>query len=240
MHHSGGFVMLRFTIVAALALCAARPALAQDEIVVTGARLERYEELQLPAITMTRRADAVLADATVWSDSRDPAVRSREIRATLEDMARRARASDVTISLSQDDVLRPFTVDLAMRLLSYGGRADSSQVVVQLRTRTRGPEDTLDAVRGRFTQFVESISENGRASVEFDEDELQLTVIDLPQYRAPLLAAIVADGRTTAVAMGDGFRPEISGLESPIAFRRSGDLDLTLFVSYALRVVPVS
>lgn len=231
--------MLRFMIVAVIALCAASPASAQDEIVVTGARLERYEELVLPAITMTRRADAVLANATVWSDSRDPAVRSREIRATLEDMARRARASDVTISLSQDDVLRPFTVDLAMRLLTYGGRTDSSQVVVQLRTRTRGADDTLDSVRGRFTQFVDSISEDGRASVGFEEDELQLTVIDLPQYRAPLLAAIVADGRNTAAAMGEGFRPEISGLESPIAFRRSGDLDLTLFVNYALRVVPV-
>ncbi|MCC6787298.1 MAG: hypothetical protein IT547_05620 [Hyphomonadaceae bacterium] len=234
--------MFRYMMAAAFVLCAAAPAFAQDseEIVVTGARLERYEELVLPAITMTRRADAVLANATVWSDSRDPAVRSREIRATLEDMARRARASDVTISLSQDDVLRPFTVDLAMRLLAYGGRADSGQVVVQLRTATRGADDTLDAARGRFTRFVESISEDGRASVEFDEDELQLTVINLPQYRAPLMAAIVADGRSVAAAMGEGFRPEISGLESPVAFRRNGDLDLTLFISYALRVVPLS
>ena len=40
--------------------------------------------------------------------------------------------------------------------------------------------------------------------------------------------------------MGEGFRPEISGLESPVAFRRNGDLDLTLFISYALRVVPLS
>jgi hypothetical protein len=227
---------------AALAAAIVTPAFAQDEqeIVVTGARLERYESLVLPAITLTRRADAVLATANIWSDSRDPALRAREIRATLEDMARRARASDVTISLIQDDVLRPFTVDLAMRLLAYGGRADSSQVTVQLRTATRGPDDTLDAARGRFTQFVESISENGRASVDFDEDELQLTVVDLPQYRAPLLQAIVADGRNVAAAMGEGFRPEISGLESPIAFRRSGDLDLTLFIAYALRAVPIS
>ncbi|MEZ5970677.1 MAG: hypothetical protein R3C31_02560 [Hyphomonadaceae bacterium] len=234
--------MLRYMMAAAVLLCAAKPAFAQtsEEIVVTGARLERYEELVLPAVTMTRRADAVLASATVWSDSRDAATRSREIRATLEDMARRARASEVTISLTQDDVLRPFTVDLAMRLLTYGGRADSSQVVVQLRTTTRGPVDTLDAARDRFTQFVESISKSGRATVEFDEDELQLTVIDLPHYRAPLMAAIVADGRSVAAAMGEGFRPEISGLESPVAFRRNGDLDLTLFISYSLRVVPLS
>lgn len=234
--------MLRYIMAAVFVLCAAGPAFAQgsEEIVVTGARLERYEELVLPAITMTRRADAVLANATVWSDSRDAAVRTREIRATLEDMARRARASDVTISLLQDDVLRPFTVDLAMRLLAYGGRADSGQVVVQLRTATRGAGDTLDAARERFTRFVESISEDGRASVEFDEDELQLTVIDLAQYRAPLMESIVADGRSVAAAMGEGFRPEISGLESPVAFRRNGDLDLTLFINYALRVVPLS
>lgn len=235
--------MLRqFIAGAAFALAIVTPAFAQEEeeIVVTGARLERYESLVLPAITMTRRADAVLATANIWSDSRDQALRAREIRATLEDMARRARASDVTVSLMQDDVLRPFTVDLAMRLLAYGGRADSSQVTVQLRTATRGSDDTLDAARGRFTQFVESIGENGRASVDFDEDELQLTVVDLTQYRAPLLQAIVADGRSVAAAMGEEFRPEISGLESPIAFRRSGDLDLTLFIAYALRTIPVS
>lgn len=235
--------MLRQLVLAAvMAACAITSASAQDqeEIVVTGERLERYEDLVLPAITLTRRADAVLVNATVSSDSRDAAMRTREIRATLEDMLRRARASDVTISLLQDDVLRPFTVDLAMRLSAYGDRADSSQVVVQLRTATRGADDTLDAARGRFTRFVESISEDGRASVEFDEDELQLTLIDLPQYRAPLMAAIVADGRGVASAMGEGFRPEISGLESPVAFRRNGDLDLTLFVNYSLRVVPVN
>lgn len=234
--------MLRQAIVAALAFCAFGPAFAQEseEIVVTGARLERFEDLVLPAITMTRRADAVLVNATVSSDSRDAAMRAREIRATLEDMARRARASDVTISLLQDDVLRPFTVDLAMRLVGYGGRADSNAVVVQLRTATRGPDDTLDAVRERFTRFVDSISESGRATVDFDEDEVQLTVVNLPQYRAPLVAAIVSDGRAVAAAMGEGYRPEISGLESAIAFRRSGDLDLTLFVGYALRVVPVT
>jgi hypothetical protein len=235
-------MLRRLLMAAALAACAVTPAFAQDEgeeIVVTGARLERYENLVLPAVTQTRRADAVLVDAAISSDSRDAGLREREIRATLEDMARRARASDVTISLRQDDVLRPFAVDLAMRLLDYGGRADSSQVVVQLRTATRGADDTLDAARQRFTRFVDSIAENGRATVDFDEDEIQLTIVDLPQYRAPLMAAIVADGRSVAAAMGERFRPEISGLESPVAFRRSGDLDLTLFINYALRVVPV-
>jgi hypothetical protein len=202
-------------IAAAFAAALTGPALAQEEeIVVTGARLERYESLVVPAITLTRRADAVLADATVWSDSRDASVRTREIRATLEDMARRTRASDVTISLKQDDVLRPFTVDLAMRLVEYGGRADSTQVVVQLRTITRGPDDTLDAARGRFTRFVESISGNGRASVDFDEDDLQLTVVDLPQYRARLWRM----GAASPQQWARGFAPKFQGSKAPSYF----------------------
>jgi len=235
-------MLRRFILAAALAASAVTPALAQEdseEIVVTGTRLERYEDLPVPAVTLTRRADAVLVDATISSDSRDASLRTREIRATLEDMSRRARTSEVTISLLQDDVLRPFTVDLAMRLLVPGGRSDSSQVVVHLRTATRGAEDTLDAARQRFTHFVDSITESGRAIVDFDDDEVQLTVVNLPQYRAPLMARIVADGRSVAAAMGERFQPEISGLESPVAFRRIGDLDLTLFINYTLRVVPV-
>lgn len=234
--------MLRtLALAAAFAAAFITPVCAQEEeeIVVTGARLQRFDALVLPAITMSRRADAVLADVSVWSDSRDAALRTREIRATLEDMARRARANDVTMALRQDDVLRPFSVDLAMRLLNGGGRADSSEVVVQMRTATRGPDDTLDAARGRFTEFLESVTENGRAIVDFEEDELQLTVVDLPQYRPPLLASIVEDGRRVAASMGADYRPEISGLEGQVAFRRSGDLDLTLFIPYQLRIVPV-
>lgn len=233
-------ILLPLVAAAALATSAYAQDAEGEEIVVTGARLQRYEMLQIPAVSMTRRADAVLVDATVWSDSRDPELRRREIRATLEDMARRARASEVTMALRQDDALRPFTVDLAMRLLGYGGRADSSQVVVQLRTATRGGDDTLDAARERFNRFIDSISANGRAVVDFEEDELQLTVVDLPQYRAPLLAAIVEDGRRIAASMGEEYRPELSGLEGPVAFRRSGDLDLTLFIAYQLRAVPAA
>jgi hypothetical protein len=236
--------MLKYMIAASAALillCGAQAnAQEYDEVVVTGVRAEAYENFAIPAISMVRRADAVLTSVEVSSDSRDAALRAREIRQTLEDMARRGRSGNVTMALKQDEVLRPFSVDLAMRLLAYGGRADSNSVEVQLRTTTQGPDDTLDAARERFETFVESVTTAGRAMVDYDDEDLQLTVVGIPQYRAPLLAAIVEDGRNIAASFGAGYRPELSGLENPVVWRKTGDLDLTLFITYSLAVVPVA
>ena len=41
-----------------------------------------------------------------------------------------------------------------------------------------------------------------------------------------------------AMALGDGYRAELTGLENPVAWRKSGDLQLTLFIDYQVRVVP--
>lgn len=227
----------------ACALAFASTAMAQDsgdeEVVVTGARASLrnavYAEVPIPAISMTRRADFVIVDATVSSDSREPEVRRAEIERTLQDMMRRARESEVTLALQQDDVVRPFSMNLAMRLLSAGRRPDTSQVVVQLRTAVRD-DDTLDTARQRFTRFIGGVEGSGRGLAEISSD-IGLTLRDIPQYREPLIAAIVADARAISQALGPTYRAELTGLQNPVAWRKSGDLQMTMFISYQLGIV---
>ena len=230
-------------IAATLAACMISPAAGQDgaeEIVVTGARASQrnavYADVRVPAIAMTRRADFVIADLRVSSDSRDAETRSQEVQRTLQNLAARARGGAVTLALQQDDTIRPFSMELAMRLLTHGGRTDTSQVIVHMRTAVRA-DDTLDTARQRFRTFAESVRGEGRALVDIPGD-LGLTLRDIPQYRAPLIDAIVADARDIAGRLGDGYRAELTGLENPVAWRKSGDLQLTLFIDYQVRVVP--
>lgn len=151
-------------------------------------------------------------------------------------MAQRGRGGAVSLVLQQDDVLRPFTVELAMRLLTPGGRPDTSQVTVQMRTAVAGPDDTLDAARTRFTNFVRAIVRSGRATADITSD-VGITLRDIPGYRAPLIQAITADAAAVAQSLGPAYRAELTGMESPVAWRKSGDLMLTLFINYQLRIV---
>ena len=212
----------------------------EDEVVVSGyrasARAATYAQLPIPAISTNRRADSVIVAVTVASDSRDAAERRSEIQRTLQDMATRARGGAVTLALQQDDVLRPFTVDLAMRLLAPSNRPDTSQVTVNVRTAVQGPDDTLDAARTRFQNFVRGITRSGRASVDITSD-VGITLKDIPSYRGPLIQAITADAAQVAQSLGPGYRAELQGMENPVAWRKSGDLMLTLFINYQLRIV---
>lgn len=230
-------------LAAAAAVVCIGPAAAQDqgeEIVVTGARASQrnavYAEVRMPAISLTRRADFVIADLRISSDSRDAETRSQEVRRTLQNLAARARSGEVTLALQQDDTIRPFSMELAMRLLTHGGRTDTSQIIVHMRTAVRA-DDTLDTARQRFRTFAESVRGEGRALVDIPGD-LGLTLRDIPQYRTPLVDAIVADARDIAGRLGEGYRAELTGLENPVAWRKSGDLQLTLFIDYQVRVVP--
>lgn len=228
-----------FIMAAALALTASPAFAQQEEIVVTGARASTrnaiYNEVPIPAIALTRRADFVIVDLVVSSDSREADVRRREIQAMLQALAQRARGGDVTLALQQDDTVRPFSIDLAMRLLGGSYRPDTSQVTVMLRTAVTD-DDTLDTARQRFAAFARSVPANGRALAEAS-GEIGLTLRDIPSYRTPLIAAITEDARTISSALGEGYRAEITGLHNPVAWRKSGDLQLTLFIPYQMNMV---
>jgi len=91
--------------------------------------------------------------------------------------------------------------------------------------------------RSRRRAFAESVRCEGRALVDIPGD-VGLTLRDVPQYRTPLIDAIVADARAITGRLGDSYRAELTGLENPVAWRKSGDLQLTLFIDYQVRIVP--
>ena len=220
-------------------------ALAQyDEIVVTASRYEdRYQDFVLPHVAIKRRADFAVAEMTIESDSRDLRLRRDELEQTLADLGRRARAAgSVTVALleeSEEDEgetrVKPFGVEEALEAIGGGTRPDTSRVTVLLRTAISA-DDTLEAVDARLDAFVRQLPKPGRITLSVGSADL--TLVDPAQYRAPLIAAIGTDARAIIGAVGTGQAVEIEGLENRVAWRRSGDLELTVFVPHRLRIVP--
>jgi hypothetical protein len=65
--------------------------------------------------------------------------------------------------------------------------------------------------------------------------QTDLSMVNLEQYRAGMLRDIMAEGRDLSRVLGGG-GVQLGGLESQVAFQRTGDLDLVLFLPYELRV----
>jgi hypothetical protein len=231
---------MRALIVASAALVAALvPGVceAQDEeIVVTGSRrAESYESLVPPTISLKRRADFAIVELTIRNDTRDLSQRLGEMREALRGLQSRARTGSVTLAIVDEDVgiVRAFSLAAAEDLIRADRRADSSVIAIRLRTPV-SEDDTLESVQQRVESFVDQAPKPGRTEMELGES--QLTMVGVDRYREPLLQAIAQDGRRTADLFGAGYSIAVSGIENQVAWLRTGDLELTLFIRYSMSV----
>lgn len=236
--------MLRqFVLAAAMAAFSIAPAFAQDEaIVVTGARMaahdfEAMQEMPMPHVTLRKRADSVVVDLYVRNDTRDAATRAAEMRQALRGLEARAREGGVTLALidATSGVVRPFSMEIAERSIGSGGAADTSAIAIHLRTNVQ-PNDTLDTINARIRAFVTAAPHPGRT--EMTPGAVNLVLNNPEQYHAPLVTSISAAGRTITGQLGEGYGVTITGLERQVSWRRTGELELTLFLPYTLHVAP--
>lgn len=237
--------MLRYLVLAvAMAACAIAPAFAQEEdaIVVTGTRLARHDfeamaEMAMPHITLRKRADSVVVDLFVRNDTRDAAARSAEMRQALRGLEVRARGGGVTLALidATSGVVRPFSLEIAERSITSGGAADTSALSIHLRTNVQ-VNDTIDTINARIAAFVSAAPHPGRT--ELIAGTVNLVLNNPEQYHAPLVTAISAEGRAITDQLGAGYGVTVTGLERQVSWKRTGELELTLFLPYTLMVSP--
>ena len=84
---------------------------------------------------------------------------------------------------------------------------------------------------------MDSVPETGRASVG-SYDDPGFSVVNIAQYRAPLLARIAADVKLVKEALGDDYQVTITGLEEPIRWRVTGPMSLAIYFPYMSTASP--
>ena len=214
-------------------------AMGVDEIIVTGSRAIEWDPDDIPVIQLERRADNLIVAVRVVNDTRDAPGRRDEITRTLRAMPRAAAGrADIDLSIEDDGTLVPLTEDM-VSTLTLGidpGRSDTSVASLVVKTPIRAG-DTLDAASERIEAFVEGVGPVGRSLADVSGD-WQLSVVNPSQYRAPILAAIAADARSTAATFGEGYAVQVEGMSNRVTWRQSGPLDLALFIPYDMTVTP--
>lgn len=231
---------MRYLTAAFALLAVTVPALAQDlqrqEIVVTGSRIEQddYSDMQ-PAVGLRRKADFLVQQVTIRGDTRDPAQREKEIRAMLRgaiDLAARGG-----VELAQGDyILTRLTPETAAEIeLQDDRRPDSERInfLVKAPLANQSVEQAQAAIR----RFIDDVPEVGRAQME-EMGDPTLSVVGPDSYREQIIAAVAADAKRQGAVLGSDYAVELTGLNMPVQWARSGPGEVLLFIPYELKVRP--
>jgi hypothetical protein len=207
-----------------------------EEILVTGSRIQARH---IPATSIKRHADFLLLQVEVSNDSRDYKTRRDEIYATLRAM-RDAAARDKSIELSvirDDNVVLPLKLDDATLDFSAGSGTLDTNINIKIPI----PPDTDNGAElvQKLHAFVSGIVPVGRTDVS-DDEETQVSVVNVAQYREPVIRLFADDVRRITSALGGDYRVVARGLDQPIQWVRDGTLDVVIFVPYEYDVVPTT
>ncbi len=244
MHRRHRFPKARLAVAGAAAVLAfiAVEARAQEYLALRDQANFQVAPAQKPHVVVPFRADNFVRTAIVTCDTRDPELRRAELEATMEAILAAVSDSDqIDISVVREAGGESFVVpvedmDVFRRFIRTGSRPDTSAVSFILKTPI-GAEDDLASVTARLEAFVPSVPLTGRAELFFS-GEPELTLIDPRQYRMDVIQAIADDAQAIMAALGDGYAVSIDGLERELGWRRSGDLELSLFIPHEIEIGP--
>lgn len=232
--------LVRLLLALSAALTAMAPAQAQDnsveEIVVTASKMEEYNPLRTPAVTMSKRADNLITTVTVICDTRDESQRKDELRSTLRNLIRAAgQNSGVELGLG-DEVIGRFDETMLDAIIQRDPKPDTSRAQLVIKTKV-SPRDTFDQATGRIKAFVKNTPKVGRTEILIPNN-WELTIIGPGQYRNQITRLVAQDAKRAAGDFGEGYGVEVSGLQLPVSWYQSGPLDLALYIPYTLTVKP--
>lgn len=216
------------------------PLTAQDlkgqEIIVTGSRIDQVDYSDwMPAVGLRQKADFLIQEVTIRGDSREDERREAEIRAMLKRAIELADRSGVVLAQGEYIVTQLTVANSAELELQDDRRPDSEKIEFLIKAPLAGA--TVEQAQARIRSFVKAVPEVGRAQMEETGDPT-LSVVDPDSYRDRIIATIAEDAQRQAAALGDSYAVELTGLNRPVQWSRSGPAEVLLFVPYELKVLP--
>ncbi|KPF68337.1 hypothetical protein IP88_11875 [alpha proteobacterium AAP81b] len=257
-----------------LGLLTLAPARAQDasdgagEIIVTGTLRKAVAGAPVPApppvIGLKRTADSAVRSIEIVSDSREAALRKREIVAMLLDAIERARRdgfSLVTGEFTIVEVTRANWQEQFPRLAAKDDAAaatdeddeddddgdddeaakpqpafadDGSTARLRLKVKAR-LDGTIGNAEQKLAGFIKSVPVTGRSQIE-PRGRLALTIVNPEQYRDEIYRRVAAAAKHAASFYGPGEGLDITGLDAAIAWNQVGNTEVFLYVPYRFSV----
>ena len=228
---------MRRIVIAVLVLCCSAPTFGQDEIVVTASRIAGNTVApQVAGIGIKRQADFAVQPVTVKGDTRDKALRRKEILATVRSLIDLAQKRGVQVAYGSA-VIQPLTAaNYADRLkfVEDSDRNDAEEVSFVVKAPLT--DGNAIAAGERLDAFLKAVPLTGRAEIEHDDDP-GISIVNPSQYRGAIIAAIAADANAAAKAFGPDYAVEVENLATPVHWILTGPTEVLLYLDHSLRIV---
>lgn len=216
--------------------------MAQDTVVVTGARQDRssanlyFRQNDPSAIGVTRTADYFVTPLFVSSDSRNSSERVEEVFAMLSATLTEANANGITLVAGRY-TLEPVTQGNMRDLPLVGGnRPDTSRVQIYARIPLSGDDNSVSDTAARIEAFKKSIPATGRSFIDVGTTGL---AIDNPeQYRSDVVRYIAREATSYAGMFGDDYGVTINGLDGKLYWQQSSETEIFLYIEHSFSISP--
>jgi hypothetical protein len=257
-----------------LALCSAAAGAQEDdaamsEIVVTGAwrgnsRGAVIAAPKPPVIGLRRVADSAVREIEIVSDSRDRALRRREVEAMLLAAIDRAKRDGFSLVTGQFELAEVTRANWQDRFPGLADKADASDdedededgdgdgdedddnrakpafeddganTRLRMKVKTR-LDGSIGTAQQKISGFVKSVPATGRSLIR-QTGGLALTIINPEQYRDEIYRRIAAGAKHAAGFYDPGQGLEITGLDQSIAWKQVGNTDVFLYIPYSFSI----
>jgi uncharacterized protein YhbP (UPF0306 family) len=245
---------------------------AQDEsssemIVVTGSRmsnsLSRANPVAIgparpPVIGLRRRADSALRNIEIVSDSREEAMRKREVQATLLEAIDQAKRSGYSLVTGQFEVVEVTRANWQKQFPALAAKADADgdededededddnraqsgfedngrTATLRLKVKTK-LDGTIDNAEQKVKTFVKGVQVTGRALIK-QKGGLALTIIKPEQYRDEIYRLISTGAKHAQSFYGPDYSVTVSRLDEEIAWQQVSNTEVFLYIPYDFTV----
>ena len=213
-------------------------AYAAEEVLVT---VSRTDKTVMPGASLRRQADYALQRIKVSSDAPELGARKDDILATLR-LLQAAAARDRSIELCgfpDGRVVAPLKVDASTIKFIPGGRAQTSEVVVAVKSRLAPDAAYSAALFAKLRDFPATIKSAGRSAIDIVGDT-ELTVENPAQYRVKVIELYAADVKAVTSSLGAEYRVVTRGIDRQLQWVRDGMSEVVIFIPYEYDLIPSS
>lgn len=226
----------RVLLLHAAALLLASPAAAQEEgydYVASspqpGAAQQRSAQ---PVIGLRQRADFLVVQVSLTSDSRDATVRKTEIHTMLLDALAKAPGANIELATGAP-VLTALTRENYQNVnLAWAGREDTSKTDIMIKVPLSASAAETEK---RVDAFIATLKRSGRGTI-YKAGGRQLALRNPGQHREQIVRLIAADARANAEIFGPDYRAFVDGIDRQVQWTQVSDTEVFLYLPYTYRI----
>jgi hypothetical protein len=206
-----------------------------DEFVISTAR---NDKTVIPGASLKRPADFLLQQIRISNDTLEEKARKEEILETLRLMSSAAKDKGLELALLADyRTVVPLKVEVAALKMTRGNRADTSELIVCVKTKVVPGASNAAALFAKLKGFPKSIKAPGRSALDTVGD-IELTIVNPAQYREPVVKLYAADSKLVTASLGPEYRVVTKGIDRQLQWLKDGLVDVILFIPYEYDVIP--